>query len=183
MLLLACVIPVALLGSFSCLFVAGAANLVGFHSAWRGSWRERLAFVLVALVTLFTAALVMWIGQNQLASATGSSGLDTREGMDRYWAKGFPPDSLLLWPWWLLMGLTGQMVAYPLGAERGGSILTAAMVATPAAAVARFDPVEVVSRQGVTIRFASGAVMEIPEDREDLVKAVVLALATEAAPC
>ena len=55
--------------------------------------------------------------------------------------------------------------------------------ATPAAPVARFDPVEVVSRQAVTIRFASGAVMEIPEDREDLVKAVVLALATEAAPC
>ena len=137
MLLLACVIPVALLGSFSCLFVAGAANLVGFHSAWRGSWRERLAFVLVALVTLFTAALVLWIGQNQLASATGSWGLDTREGMDRYWAKGFPPDSLLLWPWWLLMGLTGQMVAYPLGAERGGSILTAAMVAMGAWALVR----------------------------------------------
>ena len=55
--------------------------------------------------------------------------------------------------------------------------------ATPAAPVARFDPVEVVSRPAVTIRFASGAVMEIPEDREDLVKAVVLALATEAAPC
>jgi hypothetical protein len=55
--------------------------------------------------------------------------------------------------------------------------------ATPAAPVARFDPVEVMSRQAVTIRFAGGAVMEIPEDREDLVKAVVLALTTEAAPC
>ena len=55
--------------------------------------------------------------------------------------------------------------------------------ATPAAAVARFDPVEVVSRQAVTIRFAGGAVMEIPEDREDLLKAVVLALTTEATPC
>ena len=54
---------------------------------------------------------------------------------------------------------------------------------TPAAPVARFDPVEVASRQAVTIRFASGAVMEIPEDREDLVKAVVLTLTTEAAPC
>jgi len=54
---------------------------------------------------------------------------------------------------------------------------------TPALPVARFDPVEVVSRQAVTIRFASGAVMEIPEDREDLVKAVVRALASEAQPC
>ncbi len=54
---------------------------------------------------------------------------------------------------------------------------------TPALPVARFDPVEVVSRQAVTIRFASGAVMEIPEDREDLVKAVVRALVSEAQPC
>ena len=54
---------------------------------------------------------------------------------------------------------------------------------TLALPVARFDPVEVVSRQAVTIRFASGAVMEIPEDREDLVKAVVRALASEAQPC
>ena len=54
---------------------------------------------------------------------------------------------------------------------------------TPTLPVARFDPVEVVSRQAVTIRFASGAVMEIPEDREDLVKAAVRALASEAQPC
>ena len=55
--------------------------------------------------------------------------------------------------------------------------------ATPAAAVARFDPVEVMSRQAVTIRFAGGAVMEIPEDREDLVKVAILALVSEAEPC
>ncbi|MCY3016708.1 MAG: hypothetical protein NT171_18695 [Planctomycetota bacterium] len=60
---------------------------------------------------------------------------------------------------------------------------TEAAWSTPALPVARFDPVEVMSRQAVTIRFASGAVMEIPEDREDLVKAVVLALASEAQPC
>ena len=54
---------------------------------------------------------------------------------------------------------------------------------TPVLPVARFDPVEVVSRQAVTIRFASGAVMEIPEDREDLVKAAVRALSNEAQPC
>ena len=54
---------------------------------------------------------------------------------------------------------------------------------TPALPVAHFDPVEVVSRQAVTIRFASGAVMEIPEDRKDLVKAVASALASEAQPC
>ena len=55
--------------------------------------------------------------------------------------------------------------------------------ATPTAPMARFDPVEVMSRQAVTIRFAGGAVMEIPEDREDLLKATILALLGAPAPC
>ena len=37
----------------------------------------------------------------------------------------------------------------------------------------RFDPIEVVSRQAVTIRFAGNAVKEIPDDREDLVMAAL----------
>jgi hypothetical protein len=49
--------------------------------------------------------------------------------------------------------------------------------------MARFDPIEVMSRQAVTIRFAGGAVMEIPEDREDLLKATILALLGAPAPC
>jgi len=55
--------------------------------------------------------------------------------------------------------------------------------ATPAASMARFDPVEVMSPRAVTIRFAGGAVMEIPEDREDLLKATIFALLGALAPC
>jgi hypothetical protein len=55
--------------------------------------------------------------------------------------------------------------------------------ATPTAPMARFDPVEVMSRHAVTIRFAGGAVIEIPEDREDLLKATILALLGAPAPC
>jgi hypothetical protein len=65
---------------------------------------------------------------------------------------------------------------------RDGSADAAAWV-TPAAPMARFDPVEVVSRQAVTIRFAGGAVMETPDDREDLVQAAVRALLGAPAPC
>ncbi len=36
-----------------------------------------------------------------------------------------------------------------------------------------FSPVEFLSHRGVTIRFAAGAVMEIPEDRVDLVRAAL----------
>ena len=52
---------------------------------------------------------------------------------------------------------------------------------TPLAA--HFDPVEVVSRQAVTIRFAGGAVMEISDDREDLVKAALRELLGAPPPC
>jgi len=55
--------------------------------------------------------------------------------------------------------------------------------ATPAVPVARFDPVEVVSRQAVTIRFVGGAVMEIPDDREDLLKATIRVLLGAPKPC
>jgi len=60
---------------------------------------------------------------------------------------------------------------------------TEAAWSAPAVPVAHFDPVEVVSRQAGTIRFTSGAVMETPEDREDLVKAVASAVASEPQPC
>jgi hypothetical protein len=55
--------------------------------------------------------------------------------------------------------------------------------ATPTAPMARFDPVEVVSRQAVTIRFVGGAVMEIPDDREDLLKATIRVLLGAPEPC
>ena len=58
---------------------------------------------------------------------------------------------------------------------------TAPPLASPA--MARFDPVEVVSRQAVTIRFGGGTVMEIPEDRVDIVCAAIEALAGEREPC
>ena len=61
-------------------------------------------------------------------------------------------------------------------ADHGGPSL-------PPPAMARFDPVEVVSRQAVTIRFGGGTVMEIPEDRVDLVCAAIEALAGEREPC
>jgi hypothetical protein len=49
--------------------------------------------------------------------------------------------------------------------------------------VAHSDRVEVVSRQAVTNRFAGGAVMEIPEDREDPLKATIRVLRGAPEPC
>jgi len=46
-----------------------------------------------------------------------------------------------------------------------------------------FSPVELLSHRGVMIRFATGAVMEIPEDRDDLVRTAILAICEEREPC
>ena len=46
-----------------------------------------------------------------------------------------------------------------------------------------FTPVEVVHGASVTIRFPGGTVMEIPEPREDLVRALAAALSGGSGPC
>jgi hypothetical protein len=56
-------------------------------------------------------------------------------------------------------------------------------VVTPELTRAEFAPVEVVHGSGVTIRFPGGAVMEIPDPREDVLRALVAALAGGSEPC
>ena len=51
------------------------------------------------------------------------------------------------------------------------------------AAPAVFSPVEVVGGGLVTLRFATGAVMELPDDRLDLVRVAVEAAAGSPKPC
>jgi hypothetical protein len=65
--------------------------------------------------------------------------------------------------------------------EDDGALIDEASSATPPRGL--FAPVEVVSRQAVTIRFTGGAVMEISEGCEDLVTAAVRVLVGEDAAC
>jgi hypothetical protein len=51
--------------------------------------------------------------------------------------------------------------------------------ATPAV----FSPVEVVGGRSVSLRLPSGAVLDIPEDRPDLVRVVIEAATGAAQPC
>jgi len=45
------------------------------------------------------------------------------------------------------------------------------------------QPVDLLSERAVVIRFAAGGVMEIPEDRVDLVRIAIATLAGEPEPC
>ncbi|MEX0669871.1 MAG: hypothetical protein WD060_05385 [Pirellulales bacterium] len=60
----------------------------------------------------------------------------------------------------------------------GASPAPAAQNSAPA-----FSPVELLGHRGVTIRFAAGGVMDIPEDRSDLVRATILAMSEARQPC
>jgi len=55
--------------------------------------------------------------------------------------------------------------------------------ASPTVAPAAFKSVEVVAGRAVTLRFPAGAVLDIPEDRPDLVRVAIEAVAEIAQPC
>jgi hypothetical protein len=55
--------------------------------------------------------------------------------------------------------------------------------ASPLVAPAAFKSVEVVGGRAVTLRFPAGAVLDIPEDRPDLVRVAIEAVAGIAQPC
>jgi hypothetical protein len=48
----------------------------------------------------------------------------TMSGMREFWTSGFPPESPLLWPWWLLQAQTGRGFAWPVGDQHFGSAVT-----------------------------------------------------------
>ena len=55
--------------------------------------------------------------------------------------------------------------------------------ASPQAALSAFKSVEVIGGRSVTLRFPAGAVLDIPEDRPDLVRVAIEAVAGVAQPC
>jgi hypothetical protein len=50
-------------------------------------------------------------------------------------------------------------------------------------APATFKSVEIIGGRSVTLRFPAGAVLDIPEDRPDLVRVAIEAAARVAHPC
>ena len=123
---LALVVPLAPLASYPSVFVGGAVSLVLVVAVWRQGWAARSWFAVYNAGLLLGFALTIVIGNRHLANTT--SGSSTQEGMQSYWASAFPPHGLLPFAKWFVLQTTGQMTAYPIGAERGGSIVTVALV-------------------------------------------------------
>jgi hypothetical protein len=118
MIVLVLAAPVAILGSYPAMFIAGGVSLALLPAAWRSNWAGRGLFIaynfLVAAAFLTSYAMV---GREQ----------HDNPWLLTYWADAFPP--LALWPLvkWIALIHTGQLMAYPIGASDGASIVTAVL--------------------------------------------------------
>jgi hypothetical protein len=122
---LSAVAPFALLASYPAIFVAASASMALACPAWRKGWKTRYWFGVFNLAVLAGFVLALRVGAGQLNTPAGN--VNTQAGMNAYWAEGFPPSSPLAFIWWLILALTGQMSAYPVGASNGGSIVTVSL--------------------------------------------------------
>ncbi len=118
---LAIAVPLALAGSYPAVFVAGAVSVYLLPVAWHARLVQKCLFVTfnLAMFGAFAGTYLM-VGQSQVDPASGQTG----EYMRWYWRNGFPPDSLLQVPLWLLETHTGRTFAYPLGDSHGASTAT-----------------------------------------------------------
>ncbi|MGH7226227.1 MAG: ArnT family glycosyltransferase, partial [Gemmataceae bacterium] len=123
LILLSLATPLALFSSYPVVFVAGAISLALLATAWRQGWKARLLWSVYNAVLLagFLGHFVI-AGQSQLHSA--DKGATTEQGMQDFWAEGFPPSKPLALAKWLVFAHTGQMMAFPIGSQDGGSSLT-----------------------------------------------------------
>ncbi len=118
---LAFVAPFTLALSFPAAFVTGGLGMGLAFAAWksrhRAAWLPLAAFGVTVVVSFGT---IYWL------SAAGQE-TAWRDVMRRAWIDSFPPSLAHPFDWakFMLDCHTGEMFAYPVGSNRGGSTLTA----------------------------------------------------------
>jgi hypothetical protein len=123
--------PVALLGSYPAVFVAGGVGLGLAWPVWRsGRAPARLAMAAYGLAVIGTALAVFALVAKAQGAAVGS-------WMGLYWARAFPP--MGAWPFvrWLFLSTAGSMLSYPDGGRDGGSTATFLLVVVAGVALFR----------------------------------------------
>jgi 4-amino-4-deoxy-L-arabinose transferase-like glycosyltransferase len=118
--------PLAIFSSYPSVFVGAAVSLVLLPLMRSASWSQRGLFALfnLALLGSFLVHYGM-VGHHQIDAEEARR---TREFLHNYWKDAFPPDAWQDWPLWLLQVHTGNMLAYPIGANHGGSTLSFLLV-------------------------------------------------------
>jgi hypothetical protein len=133
--LLTGLVPLALSLSLPSVFVAGGIVLGLAVSVWATRRRGALvafATLNVVLIASFGILYIVFIGPQRASIARDAP------MMRVYWASGFPPlDSGTGTLLWLIRTHTGHLFAYPLGGDRGASVLTTIAFVTGLVALAR----------------------------------------------
>lgn len=157
--LLAPLAGLAVLVSYPSVFVVGAIGLVTLPAVLR-SRRPRAWLAMGAFGSAVAAAFAL-----MLATSVGPQFAAEAQVMRDYWAAAFPPlgDPLRL-PLWLVDAHTGEMFAYPLGGERGGSVLTFLCFATGIVVVwrTRAWPLASVTLATLALAFVAAALQRYP---------------------
>jgi hypothetical protein len=123
LILLSLATPLVLFSSYPVVFVAGAISLALMPTAWRQGYKARILWSVYNIVLLAAFLGHYFIaGHSQLHSPDKAA--TTEQGMQAFWAEGFPPSQPLALAKWLVFAHTGQMMAFPIGAQDGGSALT-----------------------------------------------------------
>lgn len=106
--------------SYTAIFIGGGISAFLAWSMVRvGSRRAWAAWAAFSGLLLASFGLLFWI-------SAGNQAHRSLEFLTDYWHEGFfPLGQPLQLPLWLLMNHIGEMLAYPVGAGRGGSLLTA----------------------------------------------------------
>lgn len=124
MLLTAMVAP-ALLFSYPAVFVAGGVSLAIFTTLCKRPTRPSIAWFVafnVVMLAAFLGNYLVVIGNH--VNAAGEAANTTGGHMQTYWRDSFPPRSIGPLLYWLLLSHIGELFSCPIGADRGGSILT-----------------------------------------------------------
>jgi hypothetical protein len=129
--------PIALTGSYPSVFVAGAVGLAMTPATvQRGDRRQLALLVLYHLLVACTFLLhYEFVGKPHLNSVT--YGVSTADGMANFWGKAFPPGDPLRLLVWLPSTFAGEIFAYPIGSQRGGSVVTFVLCVIGAVALRR----------------------------------------------
>ena len=111
--------------SYPAAFVAGGVSLGLLGSVWQDRRARTVApYILFNLLVVAAFAAHYWYVSRLHLSSDMASGETTAGGMSRMWGDQFPPADPLKFIVWCLSTAAGEIAAYPLGAQRGGSILT-----------------------------------------------------------
>jgi hypothetical protein len=118
MILLAVLGPLAFGFSYPAVFIAGAIGLVILPKVLRRPEPKALGLYCLYVLAILAAFAALYgsVGVAQFQSAGGRQNV--------HWQEAFPPTGFLDLAWWFVSVHTGNMMAYPIGAKNGGSLLT-----------------------------------------------------------